>query len=279
MGYRGRIAPTPTGFLHLGHAKTFALAAQRCRDAAGTLILRIEDIDYRRCKPEYTLAATEDLARIGITWDEGPDIGGPHAPYVQSENTAYFLKIWECLKNAGFIYPCRRSRKDVSAAASAPHAEDEDAEPLFPCEWRPPVGTGRELSEPSDFNWRFRVPDGEVVSFVDEIQGAQTFLAGKDFGDFIVWRRDGVPAYELAVVADDIRMGISEVVRGEDLLKSTARQILLYRALGAQPPKWAHAPLVFDADGRRLAKRSAALALRAIWERGEDPASFLRESV
>lgn len=269
MSYRGRIAPTPTGFLHLGHAQTFAVAAQRCRDASGTLIFRIEDIDTMRCRKMYADAAMEDLRRLGISWEEGPDIGGPYAPYVQSENYAYFLKIWERLKNAGAIYPCRRSRKDVANATAAPHAEDEAAEPIFPTEWRPPPEAGGTFSEPGDFNWRFRVPDGEAVTFVDELQGAQTFVAGKDFGDFVVWRRDGVPAYELAVVADDIRMGITEVVRGADLLKSTARQILIYRALGVPAPAWAHAPLVLDENGQRLAKRSSSLSLRALWERGE----------
>lgn len=267
MNYRGRIAPTPTGLLHLGHARTFALAAQRCRDAAGTLVLRIEDLDRARCKKAFADAAIEDLRGIGIRWDEGPDVGGPFAPYVQSENFAYFLKIWEALKARGAIYPCRRSRKDVAAATRAPHAEDEAAEPIFPTCWRPPAGTGRDFSEPGDFNWRFRVPDGETIEFFDALQGAQKFVAGTDFGDFVVWRRDGVPAYELAVVADDIRMEITEVVRGADLLKSTARQILIYRALGATPPAWAHAPLVLDANGKRLAKRSDALSLRALREK------------
>lgn len=267
MTYRGRIAPTPTGFLHLGHARTFELAARRCREAAGTLILRIEDLDRARCRQEYATAAAEDLRRLGIDWDEGPDVGGSCAPYVQSQNFPYFLKIWERLKNGGFIYPCRRSRRDVAAAARAPHAEDEATEPIFPAEWRPPAGTGRDFDEPGDFNWRFRVPDGETIAFTDALQGERKFVAGTDFGDFVVWRRDGVPAYELAVVADDVRMGITEVVRGADLLKSTARQILIYRALGAFPPAWAHAPLVLDENGKRLSKRSDALSLRAIWAR------------
>lgn len=267
--YRGRIAPTPTGLLHLGHARTFSLAAERCRQAAGTLILRIEDLDTQRCKKHFTEAALEDLKAIGIDWDEGPDRGGPCAPYVQSENATYFLEIWKRLKDAGAIYPCRRSRKDVAAAARAPHAEDEDAEPIFPPEWRPSnPDFGKDFSEPGDYNWRFRVPDGETITFDDAIQGPQSFIAGKDFGDFVVWRRDGVPAYELAVVADDIRMNITEVVRGADLLKSTARQILIYRALGATPPAWAHAPLVLDENGKRLAKRSDALSVRALLARG-----------
>lgn len=269
--YRGRIAPTPTGLLHLGHAHTFALAAERCRNAAGTLIFRIEDLDTQRCKKHFADAAMEDLKSIGITWDEGPDVGGPHAPYVQSENSAYFLKIWKRLKDAGAIYPCRRSRKDVAAAARAPHAEDENAEPIFPPEWRPSdPNFGKDFSAPGDYNWRFRVPDGEIIAFADALCGEQKFVAGRDFGDFVVWRRDGVPAYELAVVADDIRMEITEVVRGEDLLKSTARQLLIYRALGSTPPAWAHAPLVLDENGKRLAKRNDALSIRALKTKFKD---------
>lgn len=270
--YRGRIAPTPTGLLHLGHARTFSLAAERCRQASGTLVMRIEDLDTQRCKKHFVDAAMEDLKALGIYWDEGPDIGGPCEPYVQSENAAYFLEIWKRLKDAGAIYPCRCSRKDVAAAARAPHPEDENAEPIFPPEWRPDnPDYGKDFCEPGDYNWRFRVPDGETITFTDALCGEQKFIAGKDFGDFVVWRRDGVPAYELAVVADDIRMGITEVVRGEDLLKSTARQILIYRALGRTPPAWAHAPLVLDENGKRLAKRHDALSVRALLANGNNP--------
>ena len=272
--YRGRIAPTPTGLLHLGHARTFALAHDRARAAGGTLIFRIEDIDFHRCKPEFARAAMDDLRALGLSWDEGPDFGGPHAPYVQSERTPVFLETWRRLRDAGVIYPCRRSRKDVAAAGAAPHAED-DAEPLFPPEWRPEPGFGRDFSEPGDWNWRFRVPDDECIRFDDALTGPQAFVAGADFGDFVVWRRDGVPAYELAVVADDIAMGITEVVRGRDLLKSTARQLLIYRALGATPPVWAHAPLVTDSQGRRLAKRTGGLGIRELLDRGFSSAEIL----
>ncbi|MDR2981530.1 MAG: tRNA glutamyl-Q synthetase, partial [Puniceicoccales bacterium] len=169
------------------------------------------------------------------------------------------------------IYPCSRSRKDVESASLAPHAED-DVEPIFPPEWRPEIGAGREATTPSGINWRFRVPDGEHIRFHDVCQGEQSFTTGVDFGDFIVWRRDNVPAYELAVVADDHAMKITEVVRGQDLLKSTARQILLYRALGWIAPQWMHTPLLLDDTGRRLAKRHAALSLRALREQGLSPA-------
>ncbi|MDR3229327.1 MAG: tRNA glutamyl-Q synthetase [Puniceicoccales bacterium] len=265
--YRGRLAPTPTGFLHLGHAATFRTAAERATTAKGTLLMRIEDLDPLRCKSEFSTAALEDLRWLGLRWDEGPDVGGAFAPYTQSQRRDLFLKLWERLRDGGFIYPCKHSRRDVELAANAPHGD----EPLFPKEWRPPPDAGRTSPTPRGENWRFRVPDGEIVSFLDGRLGQQTFVAGVDFGDFIVWRRDDVPAYELAVVADDYAMRISEVVRGEDLLKSTARQLLLYRALGWEPPAWWHTPLLRDASGRRLAKRDGAMSIRELRRRALSP--------
>ncbi|MDR0534749.1 MAG: tRNA glutamyl-Q synthetase [Puniceicoccales bacterium] len=276
--YRGRIAPTPTGELHAGHAATFLRAAARVREAGGELVLRIEDLDPLRCKRSYEAAAIEDLRWLGLHWSEGPDIGGPFAPYRQSERHAWFLSIWRQLRDKGFIYPCQRSRRDVAAAANAPH--EEDAEPIFPVQWRPPVGTGVDAPTPAGANWRFRVPDGERISFIDNRLGQKEFTAGVDFGDFVIWRRDNVPAYELAVVADDHAMNITEVVRGEDLLVSTARQLLLYKALGWLPPAWFHTPLVRDENGCRLAKRHAALSLRHLRTQNlpppEDPMVFLK---
>lgn len=268
--YRGRLAPTPSGLLHAGHAATFCHAAGRAHQAGGVLVLRIEDLDAQRCTPRFTTAAIEDLRWLGLHWQEGPDIGGAHAPYVQSQRRESYLTTWAQLRDGGFIYPCQRSRKDVATAASAPHEGDE-TEPVFPPQWRSEQGTGREAVTPAGTNWRFRVPDGECISFEDSLKGLQTFIAGKDFGDFLVWRRDDAPAYELAVVADDHAMRITEVVRGEDLLKSTARQILLYRALGWTPPAWRHTPLVRDATGQRLAKRNGALSLHTLRKRGLTP--------
>lgn len=268
--YRGRLAPTPTGYLHTGHARTFHIAWQRARQANGTLILRNEDLDPQRCKATFAEAMIEDLRWLGLDWDEGPDIGGPHTPYIQSQATLLYSEAWATLKNTGHLYPCTRSRKDVREATQAPH-EDDDAEPIYPSEWRPPPGTGQEASTPEGVNWRFRVPEGRVVCFEDGRCGPQTFVAGKDFGDFVVWRRDGVPAYELAVVIDDARMGITEVVRGEDLLRSTARQLLLYEALGLVPPAFYHCPLVRDTYGQRLAKRHDALSLRTLRQQGHSP--------
>lgn len=272
--YRGRLAPTPTGRLHLGHARTFALAAQRCRAAHGQLIYRTEDLDQARCQEAFTLAAQDDLHWLGIEWQEGPDIGGPHAPYQQSARLEFYLSIWKQLHATGHLYPCDKSRQDVARSLQAPHAED-DREPIFPAALRPALDAHLGATDPGKTNWRFRVPDGEVITFQDQLQGPQAFTAGKDFGDFLVWRKDGFPAYELAVVADDHAIGITEVVRGADLLLSTARQKLIYRALGWDAPAWAHASLILDAQGHRLAKRHDGLSLQTLRARGKTPQEVL----
>lgn len=271
---RGRLAPTPTGFLHVGHARTFVLAAERAHRDGGTLVYRMEDLDAARCRPEFAEAALADLRWLGLAWQEGPDVGGPCGPYVQSQRLPWFAEVWRRLQATGAIYPCDKSRQDVARALTAPHAE-EDAEPIFPTALRPPPGQGREASEPGAQNWRFRVPDGETITFTDALRGPQAFVAGRDFGDFLIWRRDGLPAYELSVVADDHAMRVTEVVRGADLLLSTARQLLLYRALGWTAPSWAHAPLILDAAGRRLAKRTAGLSIRELRAAGRSPAEVL----
>ena len=291
--YRGRLAPSPTGYLHVGHARTFWTAWQRAREADGTLVMRMEDLDPERSRSQYAEAALEDLRWLGIRWHEGPDKGGPHAPYVQSKRRNLHLMAWRRLLRRGYLFPCRCSRKDLEAALGAPHegvadaANDKlnplDDEPIYPgtcrrnqgCTPQLPGPTVNEVEMPDGFNWRFRVPEGEAVAFEDRNLGLQTFVAGRDFGDFVVWRRDGSPSYQLACVADDSAMGITEVVRGADLLKSTARQILLYRALGFEPPAWFHCKLVVDHNGRRLAKRHDSLSLRALRLRGLTPMNIL----
>ena len=272
--YRGRIAPTPTGELHLGHGRTFHTAWKRCRDAGGTLVFRVEDLDAQRCKASWIPGMYADLHWLGISWDEGPDVGGPFGPYVQGERMPWFRETWRRLRDTGLIYPSSHSRRDVALALSAPHEGEEEAP--FPPALRPPPGTGRDAPAPDGVNWRFRVPDGRAIAFDDALAGRRTYVAGSDFGDFLVWRKDGFPSYELAVVADDHAMGITEVVRGEDLLLSTARQILLYEALGWTPPAWCHCPLVRDAQGRRLAKRTPALTLHHLRESGAHPEDLLK---
>lgn len=289
--YRGRLAPSPTGLLHIGHARTFWIAARRAVEHRGTLVLRNEDLDPQRCQSEFVDAMIEDLRWLGISWQEGPDCGGPFGPYTQSERRDIYLRSWKRLRDMGAIYPCTCSRKDVALAAGAPN--DGDDEPVYSGKCRPtmPMPGATQLRDrgtaeadtstwdvpsmwpgtPAGFNWRLLVPDGEEVCFNDLHLGPQRMIAGQDFGDFIVWRRDDVPAYQLAVVVDDAAMGITEVVRGADLLKSTARQILLYRALGLAMPEFYHCDLVRDEVGVRLAKRHDSLSVRKLREMGWMP--------
>jgi glutamyl/glutaminyl-tRNA synthetase len=274
--YRGRLAPSPTGLLHLGHARTFWIAAQRAVELRGTLVLRNEDLDPQRSRAEFAQAMIEDLQWLGLRWNEGPDCGGDYGPYAQSERRAHYLEAWRRLRAGGFIYPCTCSRKDLSQAASAPN--DLDDEPIYPGRCRRRRDAASFLG-PAGVNWRFRVPDGEEVSFIDLNLGEQRSVAGRDFGNFLVWRRDGVPAYQLAVAVDDVAMRISEVVRGEDLLKSTARQLLLLRALAFPVPGYFHCELVRDASGIRLAKRNDALSIQHLRNSGMSPESVLEQAL
>ena len=268
--YRGRVAPSPTGYLHLGHARTFWKAFERAREHAGVLIFRNEDLDPSRCRAEFAAAMFEDLRWYGIEWQEGPDVGGAFGPYAQSERRGFYVEAWRRLLDGGWIYPCSCSRRELAEAPSAPH--DDNDEPIYPGTCREKLAKTCPPHSPKEgVNWRFRVPGGEVVEFLDGRMGAQRFEAGRDFGDFVVWRRDDVPAYQLAVVVDDAAMQVSEVVRGEDLLRSTARQILLQRALGLATPKYYHCALMTDEQGVRLAKRHDALSLRALRGQGRLP--------
>jgi glutamyl-tRNA synthetase len=273
--YRGRIAPSPTGYLHLGHARTFLIAAERARQFGGKLVFRNEDLDPDRCRMEFVSAMYEDLRWLGISWSEGPDCGGAYAPYSQSQRREFYLAAWKKLRDTGAVYPCTCSRKDLANSASAPN--DPEDEPVYPGKCRD-RDDGRVFEKPAGVNWRFRAPDGEEIGFDDLHLGPQRYFAGRDFGDFVVWRRDDVPAYQLAVVVDDHAMKISEVVRGADLLKSTARQLLIYRALDLQAPKFYHCDLVRDERGQRLAKRHDALSIRKLRESGRSAESILEIS-
>lgn len=273
-GYVGRLAPSPTGLLHLGHARTFWIAYERA--AGGTLWLRDEDLDAQRSKAEFSLAMKEDLRWLGIEWQHEAR---------QSERLTLYREAMERLLHAGIVYPCSCSRKDLAQAMQAPHEDavqhDPDDEPVYSGRCRDAAREARVL-DPS-LNYRFRVPDGETIRFDDLHAGAQAFRAGcdarADFGDFLVWRKAatrraddfGLPSYQLACVVDDAAMQITEVVRGRDLLKSTARQILLQRALGLTTPDYFHCGLMRDEHGTRLAKRHDALSLRALRERGLTP--------
>lgn len=274
--YRGRLAPSPTGLLHLGHARTFWVAAERARRAGGTLFLRNDDLDAVRFRLDYVAAMIEDLRWLGFRWEE-PMIA-------QSQRRHLYRAALEKLHAAGQIFPCTHSRRDVAEAAGAPHEAGrpgpgaEADEPVYPVGFRPAPGTPLPpLGDVVAVNWRFRVPDGERLTFVDGQAGPQHAVAGRDFGDFLVWRKDDVPSYQLACAVDDGLMQITEVVRGADLIKSTFRQLLLLRALGHAIPAYFHCPLMHDATGQRLAKRHDALSLRALREQGRRPEELFAE--
>ncbi|QNI36852.1 tRNA glutamyl-Q(34) synthetase GluQRS [Edaphobacter albus] len=272
--YIGRLAPSPTGLLHLGHAATFWTAYQRALQHNGTLLLRNEDLDPQRSRQEYVDAMIEDLAWLGIEWTL-PMI-------VQSERIALYRAAFERLLASGHAYACTCSRRDLAQMTQAPHEETQadqpgnvDDEPVYNRKCRPATNSpAQSLQE--NTNYRFRVPDGEAITFIDRNLGSQSFIAGQDFGDFLIWRKDSLPSYQLSCVVDDAEMQITEVVRGADLLKSTARQILLQRALGLQTPAYFHAPLLRDEQGIRLAKRHHALAIRSLRQRGLSPAEVLK---
>jgi glutamyl-tRNA synthetase len=221
---------------------------------------------------DFAKAMLEDLLWLGLAWDEGPDVGGPFAPYEQSRRMPYYRAALEELHARGAIYPCARSRRDVIEAAGAPHEGGADEEPVFPAAFRPsPDAPLPPLGATIAVNWRLRVPDGEVLSFRDTRLGEQRAVAGVDIGDFPVWRKDNCPSYQLACAVDDAAMGITEVVRGEDLVRSTFRQVLVGRALGLPAPAYFHCPLLADPSGVRLAKRHDALSLRALRAQGRSP--------
>lgn len=247
----GRLAPSPTGAQHLGNARTYLLAWLASRSARGRVVLRIEDIDSPRVKPWATAQAMEDLQWLGLDWDEGPDLGGPHAPYVQTARLSFYNVALERLLRDDRIYPCTCTRSDIEQASSAPHLGHEG--PIYPgtcAAWR----CGDSLPMEGTYCWRFRSTT-QGISFRDEVSGMQTVVPPIDLGDFPVTRKDGGAAYQLAVVVDDAHMGVTQVVRGDDLLPSTFRQLQIYGALDLTPPSFAHVPLVLGEDGRRLAKR------------------------
>jgi len=286
--YIGRLAPSPTGLLHLGHAATFWAAYQRARQHNGTLLLRNEDLDPQRSRPEFVDAMLEDLSWLGITW-QPPMLS-------QSTRLAAYRAAFEQLLATGVVYRCTCSRRDLAQSLAAPHEDlaaasqlepDPDDEPIYNGHCRPPEPV--PIADFTPGNYRLRVPAGEAIRFTDLNLGPQSFTAlaapsphadaAHSFGDFLIWRRPlinspediGLPSYQLACVVDDAFQQITEVVRGADLLKSTARQILLQRALGYATPAYFHTTLLRDEHGVRLAKRHDALALRTLREQGLTP--------
>jgi glutamyl-tRNA synthetase len=255
----GRLAPTPSGGLHLGNARTFLVAWLSARAAGGVVRLRIDDLDAARVKPGYIEHAIADLRWLGLDWDG--------EPLYQSRRGEAYAAALQQLRDAGRAYPCVCSRREIETAAHAPHAGEEG--PAYPrtCRHKPPPA-GKPAA------WRFAVHDGEHrVGFVDELRGRCEY----ESDDFVIFRNDGIAAYQLATVVDDLFLGVTEVVRGDDLLRSTARQCLLCRALGVTLPRFLHVPLVLDAAGERMAKRRDSMRLSALREAGVDAACVVGE--
>lgn len=256
---RGRFAPSPTGELHLGSAWTALLAWLQVRSAGGSMVLRVEDIDPERSKDAFREQMIADLKWLGLDWDEGPDCGGPYAPYRQHERRELYQAALERLRSMNLIYPCYCTRGEL--ASLAPHGTDGE---------RPYPGTCRRRNrEDTARNPSLRlVAAAEEIEFVDGVYGHIHQNIAAEVGDFVVRRSDGVHAYQLAVVVDDAAMRITHVLRGADLLYSTPRQLLLYRLLGVTPPAFTHVPLLIAADGHRLSKRQRDLALAALRQQG-----------
>jgi glutamyl-tRNA synthetase len=267
-GLRGRYAPSPTGELHLGNASTALLAWLSVRARDGTYVMRTEDLDAGRARPGLADQILRDLDWLGLDWDEGPDIGGDWGPYVQSERAGGYARAFERLKQAGHVYPCFCSRRDIAAAASAPQEPGDERRYPGTCREIDPAEAARRVAAGERHAWRFRVQASEGREFVDIVRGR--VVHERPAGDFVVQRSDGVPAYQLAVVVDDHAMGITEVVRGDDLLGSTAWQLMLFDALAFDPPAIGHVPLLLGTDRVRLSKRHRGITIRELRESGRD---------
>lgn len=270
---RCRYAPSPTGLLHLGNARTALLAYAQARTQGGTFVMRVEDLDRQRSRAEYVAANLSELRWLGLSWDEGPDVGGAYGPYIQSERFGRYEEALELLERSGNTFPCYLSRKDVQELASAPHGSGS-AYGRVQRQQNDALKAQRE-AEGKTPSLRFRVEKG-VLELHDDVLGNVTLNPAEDTGDFVVRRADGEWAYQLAVVVDDSAMHISHILRGDDLLPSTGAQLLLYEALGQTPPRFAHVPLLLDTDGKRMAKRQGSLTLSALREAGVRPERVVR---
>ncbi len=262
---RGRFAPSPSGRMHLGNLFCALLSYLSVKSRGGEWILRIEDLDTARCRPDYARQVEEDLRWLGLAWDEGGSAGGPDAPYFQSQRTALYEAALARLRGMGLVYPCFCTRAQLHAA-SAPHREDGLTVYPGTCRGLTPEDIARREAAGRKGALRLRVPE-ETVTFTDGHLGEVTEYLPTDCGDFLLRRSDGLFAYQLAVVVDDAAMGVTEVVRGADLLSSTPRQLLLYELLGWEAPEFYHFPLLLSLDGRRLSKRDGDLGLGALRER------------
>ena len=272
---RGRLAPSPTGYMHLGNAWAFLLAWLAARSAAGQVVLRIEDIDPQRSRPEYAAALIEDLTWLGLNWDFGPDkpeatANAPLGPFEQSQRGGHYAAAIAEFERAGLTYPCFCTRKELRSMAGAPHVDDAGAPYPGTCRNLSPAEQNTQLAAGRRPCLRLRCPEG-AINFTDTVLGPQLHTLAACGGDFALRRSDGVVAYQLAVAVDDALMGINQVVRGRDILISTPRQIALLKLLGYGAPAYAHVPLLLDAEGQRLAKRHQSLTLRSLRQMGAAP--------
>lgn len=270
MSVRGRFAPSPSGRMHLGNAWTALLAWLSVRSQGGVMVLRMEDLDPDRSKPEFAAAILEDMAWLGLDWDEGPDKGGPYGPYAQSQRRESYQHRLETLEARGLLYPCYCTRSELRTMAQAPH--QGEAEPVYAGTCLNLDAAGRALRQAQGRTPAMRLAVApERIAFDDLVLGPQSQDMAGDCGDFALRRSDGVHAYQLAVVADDAAQHVTEVVRGADLLDSTARQIYLFRLLGWMEPRYAHVPLLVDPQGQRLSKRRQDVDLGELRRRGVSP--------
>jgi glutamyl-tRNA synthetase len=275
---RGRLAPSPTGALHVGNARSFLIAWLSIRSRGGSLLLRMEDLDHPKVKPRAAEEALADLRWLGLDWDEGPDVGGPAGPYVQSARLAQYASALGRLQAAGCVYPCVCSRKDVEAGQAAPHADEEGLAYGGVCRHRFATYAAAAAALPAGRlpAWRFALADGApAMAFEDGFHGWQHEQVADRVGDFVIARHAQGAGYMLAVVVDDAAMGITEVLRGDDLLPATHRQLRLYRALGLPPPRFIHVPLVVSTDGRRLAKRHGDTRIATLRQQGLRPSQVV----
>ncbi len=272
----GRYAPSPTGQLHLGNLRTALLAWLHARLSCSVFILRIDDLDAPRNRPGSLEQIIEDLHWLGLDWDEGPDVGGDNGPYLQSQRLEFYERAFVNLQGAARVFPCRCSRKDITHALSAPHLVQ--IAPIYPGTCRPANFKNRVPGQRGNwrgtFAWRFAVGD-KVIHYEDKLWGRQQQNLGNAVGDFVVKRRDGLYAYQLASVVDDGLMGVTDVVRGEDLLDSTPRQIALMKALNILQPNFWHVPLLQDDFGQRMSKRDGSNSLEQWRVQNYSPAKLV----
>lgn len=271
-GRRGRYAPSPTGPLHLGNLRTAMLAWLQARLAGGSFILRMEDLDQPRVKQGSATSILHDLRWLGLDWDEGPWSGGPFSPYCQSLRNPFYQAAFDLLHKKGHLFACFCSRKDISAATSAPHGHSG----IYPgtCRSLNFLPSDRPLQQGRLPAWRYRADDRDI-QFMDRVMGSHQQNLARDVGDFVVRRSDQLFAYQLAVVVDDAFMGITDILRGADLLDSSTRQIALFEALDLPVPNFWHVPLLNDDQGRRLSKRSGSQSLESLRDQGHDAAMVI----